>query len=142
MKFRKLRIAWSVTWGIVAVLLCFLWLRSFKSMDRLGGPISSTRIILIASINGHVLVNWPFHDWGYVWNMRSTSLNSKDAWPYFVDCDFRQLPDGFAMPQWFPVLVTLFLTASPWTLSRFSLRTLLVATTLLAVVLGLIVWLR
>ena len=55
MKFRKQRIAWSVTWGIVAVLLCFLWLRSFKSMDRLGGPISSTRIILIASINGHVL---------------------------------------------------------------------------------------
>ena len=29
MKFRKLRIAWSVAWGVVAVLLCVLWVRSY-----------------------------------------------------------------------------------------------------------------
>ena len=28
-KFRKLRIAWSVGWGLVAVLLCVLWVRSY-----------------------------------------------------------------------------------------------------------------
>ena len=26
---RKLRIAWSVAWGVVAVLLCVLWVRSY-----------------------------------------------------------------------------------------------------------------
>ena len=33
MKHRKLRIAWSVAWGIVAVLLIALWVRSY-SVER------------------------------------------------------------------------------------------------------------
>ena len=33
MKFRKLRIAWSVAWGAVAVLLCALWVRNYWSGD-------------------------------------------------------------------------------------------------------------
>ena len=31
MKHRKLRIAWSVAWGIVTVLLCVLWVRSYDT---------------------------------------------------------------------------------------------------------------
>jgi hypothetical protein len=54
------------------------------------------------------------------------------------------------VPGWFPVSISMLLAALPWMrltwlrqLSfRFSLRTLLIATTLVAVVLGLIVWLR
>ena len=33
MKHRKLRIAWSVAWGVVAVLLCVLWVRSYWKSD-------------------------------------------------------------------------------------------------------------
>src|SRR4051794_7311826 len=33
MKYRKLRIAWSVTWGIAAVLLIALWVRSYWIVD-------------------------------------------------------------------------------------------------------------
>src|SRR5690349_10312841 len=33
MKYRKLRIAWSVGWRIVAVLLCVLWVRSYWWAD-------------------------------------------------------------------------------------------------------------
>ena len=29
MRFRKLRIAWSVVWGLAAVLLIVLWVRSY-----------------------------------------------------------------------------------------------------------------
>src|SRR4051794_36442298 len=29
MKFRKLRIAWSVAWGVACVLLILLWVRSY-----------------------------------------------------------------------------------------------------------------
>lgn len=36
--------------------------------------------------------------------------------------------------------VAFLLAAAPWVPTRFSLRTLLIATTLVAVVLGLIVW--
>src|SRR5262245_23954492 len=28
-RYRKLRIAWSVAWGVVVVLLCVLWVRSY-----------------------------------------------------------------------------------------------------------------
>ncbi len=36
MKHRKLRIAWTVAWGIVAVLLLVLWIRSYWTYDIFG----------------------------------------------------------------------------------------------------------
>ncbi len=36
MRFRKLRIAWSVFWGLAAVLLVVLWVRSYWWVDQLG----------------------------------------------------------------------------------------------------------
>ena len=50
----------------------------------------------------------------------------------------------FVVPYYFPFLLTSSLSLAPWVRylpGRFSLRTLLIATTLVAVVLGLIVWL-
>jgi hypothetical protein len=48
------------------------------------------------------------------------------------------------VPYWFLVILSAFITAVtgwlPWKRWRFSVRTLIVATTLVAVVLGLIVW--
>ena len=32
-RFRKLRIAWSVGWGVLAVLLIVLWVRSLVGTD-------------------------------------------------------------------------------------------------------------
>jgi hypothetical protein len=49
---------------------------------------------------------------------------------------------GMAMPFWFPVLLTAFgatVTLIPWS-RRFSLRTLLIATTLIAFVLGAVIY--
>ena len=48
---------------------------------------------------------------------------------------------GLAVPYWWLVWPTSLLVMLPWIHWRFSLRTLLIATTLVAVVLGLIVWL-
>jgi hypothetical protein len=53
-----------------------------------------------------------------------------------------RLPPLLFAPYWFPVLISGVLAAVPWIRWRFSLRTLLIATTIIAVVLGLIVWLR
>ena len=47
------------------------------------------------------------------------------------------------MPHWFPLLILIAFATMPWVRYvgwRFSLRTLLIATTIIAVVLGLIVW--
>jgi len=48
-----------------------------------------------------------------------------------------------SLPFAFPLLAAVGLAIAPWATgpTRFSLRTLLIATTLVAVVLGLIVWL-
>jgi hypothetical protein len=56
---------------------------------------------------------------------------------------FGRLPNGLYVPHWFLVLLATTFATLPWIRYfewRFSLRTLLIATTLVAVVLGLIVW--
>ncbi len=56
-----------------------------------------------------------------------------------VDHTPQSIPYG---PHWIVALVAALVGALPWALKirRFSLRTLLIATTLVAVVLGLAVW--
>jgi hypothetical protein len=49
----------------------------------------------------------------------------------------NSVSQGFAVPCWFCVGITALLSAGPWLTYRFSLRTLLIATTLVAVLLGL-----
>src|SRR5689334_19264816 len=38
LRFRKLRIAWSVFWGLACVLLIVLWVRSYWCSDVFNGP--------------------------------------------------------------------------------------------------------
>jgi hypothetical protein len=53
---------------------------------------------------------------------------------------FVRRSTGIAIPYWSLALVTGCSAALPWFTYRFSLRTLLIATTLVGVVLGLAVW--
>src|SRR3954453_9683000 len=46
MKFRKLRIAWSVFWGVAAVLLVVLWVRSYWQKYTLVIPRHGATIYL------------------------------------------------------------------------------------------------
>ena len=43
MKYRKLRIAWSVAWGVVAVLLIVLWVRSYWWAEVVLVPLTDRR---------------------------------------------------------------------------------------------------
>jgi hypothetical protein len=140
MKLRKLRLAWSVACGIACVLLIVLWVRSYWWMEQLSGPLSRTRILVVGSIEGGLLVQVPFHDWGYIWKVRSNSLKSGGRSSFRFGSEFRRIPEGFCLPHWSLVVLYATLAAVPWLRWRFSLRTLLIATTAIAVVLGLIVW--
>jgi NADH:ubiquinone oxidoreductase subunit 3 (subunit A) len=79
--------------------------------------------------------------------------------PGFSDDDSGRQPDGlwfqvlrysppaqtyFLIPLWFLILLVATAFALPWTrwFKCFSLRTLLITTTLVAAVLGLVVWLH
>ena len=153
MNYRKLRIAWSVGCGILCVLLIVLWVRSYNRGDILQAPVSTTRGIGFTSLRGWVKFS-SFRTTGNgSWRMSSQHADEAMR-PYGEFFEAQQnhwkfgthmLKGTYAimMPHWF-ILLTAPLAGVPWInrSKRFSLRTLLIATTLVAVVLGLIVWLR
>ena len=150
MKHRKLRIAWSVAWGIVAVLLVALWVRSHWYAND-AGYVRRGDLFGVESACGSIR---PFinagvaatsrNDWFYS-NESLAKSNHSFEHPIF-GWDGADYPATFMayFPHWLPALLLASVAAAPWITwsNRFSLRTLLIATTLVAVGLGLIVWLR
>src|SRR4051812_15297253 len=58
MRYRKLRIAWSVGWGLAAVLLIVLWVRSYWCRDTFSGPSSKSGCTFFFSQNGEIQYLW------------------------------------------------------------------------------------
>src|ERR1041385_2708148 len=56
MRFRKLRIAWSVVWGLACVLLIVLWVRSYWRGDYLQKPYTGAGLFFVQSASGHIEV--------------------------------------------------------------------------------------
>src|SRR6476661_1986157 len=145
MRFRKLRIAWSVAWGLACVLLIVLWVRSYSRRDLVyyregttATGVSSEAGSLVAFRNSS-----PYHRFGFGWRLATfepdkfgDTSTSRFTW------DNSRSYKRAGVPNWFAVLAATTLAVCPWLRWRFTLRTLLIATTLVAVVLGLIVWLR
>jgi hypothetical protein len=153
MKFRKLRIAWSVGWGILAVLLIALWVRSYWSHDIVSWSWNLKQGIRIDAVSGGA--SFMYFDWrssGYTdlrpWGFTSLPQDEFQFFPISGEPDgdagflLQPLTDGYvaALPYWFLLLTCCTAGVIPWLKWRYRLRTLLIATTLLAVVLGLIVW--
>jgi hypothetical protein len=57
MRLRKLRIAWSVVWGAIAVLLIVLWLRSYYRTEYVERVVNVNR--LYASGTWERILNLP-----------------------------------------------------------------------------------
>src|SRR4030095_6915172 len=71
-KHRKLRIAWSVTWGVVAVLLCVLWVRSYQATDIVIGQSFSTTTNIIINRGSITLQNTVLdNNSPFVWRVQS-----------------------------------------------------------------------
>ncbi len=153
MKHRKLRIAWSLAWGIVA-LLVGLWVRSSRISDIVFIPISSPPSAIIASAPGEICVGIDkTYSGGSEWETEETELmrlpSRTPHAKYFIGNwgRFAYINDAggaaVLIPDWFLIFAATAFSAAPpvrWS-NRFTLRTLLVATTLVAIGLGLIVWL-
>jgi hypothetical protein len=153
-----LRIAFSTTCGIACLLTCLLWVRSFWKEESLDHrTFTEGRIYGISSTYGTIRLFYgtDIHlvkpGWSPQWRVSSQwhdnpglTAEEKEIIRKHSSKQFRWriLPSGFYVkaPYW---LITLLIAASgvvPWFRWRFSLRTLLIATTLVAVVLGIIVW--
>jgi hypothetical protein len=154
--FRKLRIAFSTACGIACVLLIVLWVRSYWWNDMAYCPLNSTpRMLSVFSLRGRILIaaHVPVDDddlmksrdpaWGwepqYVGNLVPLEDEEEKPRPLF---EFRILLNGIHIefPHWFAILIAVAVAVATWIRFRFSLRTLLIAMTLVAVVLGLAIW--
>jgi hypothetical protein len=139
MRFRKLRIAWSVVCGIACVLLIVLWVRSYRVLDEAGGPISTAYLISFLSTNGRLEVAISAGSASEFASERNWGFGSyPEPTTYTYDRNYGYM----LLPYWLAILSTIGLGVVPWYASHFSLRTLLIATTLVAVVLGVVVWLN
>jgi hypothetical protein len=124
------------------VLLCVLWVRSYRqvhTLDNLYGyriDVRQGKLYLGERIQPSI------------GPIRPTALPLWAAATRFVvTMAPTRVVRVASFPLWTPVVIGSLLAAAPWILPlsrlrRFSLRTLLIATTLVAVVLGLVVWLR
>jgi hypothetical protein len=142
MRFRKLRIAWSVVWGVVAALFLVLWVRSYWSFDVLERA-SSKSYVEVRSNCGAIYTDFQNPP------PLPPPLGRDPAWMFTVYPASRGLHPTlaaeslFSIPYWSGALVSGLLITAPWTARlrwRFTLRTLLIVTTAVATVLGLIVW--
>jgi hypothetical protein len=159
--FRGLRIAWTVMFGILCVLLIALWVRSYWICDGVIGHISDTRLVAFDSFSGALSLStsvWPslppaFTDYE-PWKLNSLHVDEEEeTWFAREDVDERwafylAMPpnqeSGILAPYWFLVLLAAALAAAPWVQRlnwRFSVRTLLIAITLVAVGLGTVIYL-
>jgi hypothetical protein len=128
---RGLRIALSAVFGIVCVLLIALWVQSYWWQDCVTFNYSNSGCLRVYSVQGRIATQRK----GFAWS---------DQWLNFHESRLvgPQIFTEFTIPYWCCVLLSAMLAVIPWLpWSRsFSLRTLLIATTLIAVLLGLAVW--
>ena len=134
---RKLRIAFSVACGIFSVLLIALWARSYYRCDS----FHVGRELQITSLRGKLYVDGQFHmsESRFVANVPGISWSEYSN--RFYHGGVTAFGKSSTIPVWLPILLVMIFATVPWTLQspRYSLRTLLIATTLVAVVLGLFV---
>jgi hypothetical protein len=150
MRFRKLRIAFSATCLIACVLLIVLWVRSYQRIDFICSPLNRNQGMWGQLMLGMMSVGTTAYPPSQIHTIKLDSEQTKLS----ADRYYRLYPYGFGarstakstfvvFPFWLAVVCSAALGTVPWIRQlrwRFTLRTLLIATTLVAVVLGVIVY--
>lgn len=155
--YRWLRVAVSAVLLIPSLLLGILWLRSYEkhlhtqgrnAQYRLGdvrGYIDSDkRLYQFRSETGAIILSAVYPEPGKRGGWKSYPIENRAIGFGFESMKMNRF-SAVCIPYWFICLAALSLVVTPWlpwqkVRWRFSLRTLLVVTTLIAMVLGLVVW--
>jgi hypothetical protein len=153
MRFRKLRVAWSVLWLAICLLLAFCWHRydgrtesgQFFIWQQSGVGFLVSEGTASVKFGKSPEVMLLLHEL----RLDSVSFISHDlSRPIPPPEPVRTQPRprfywelGYVRaPFWFWITIAAVIGAAPWTRPRFSLRTLLIAMTVCAAILGLAVW--
>ncbi len=140
--FRGLRIAVSAVCLIVCGLFGVMWVRSYKVMEIaiIRNPTATVRGVLLLLKDGQMVFSF--------FTPGPAALEFEhvrdDAEASVLGFRWRQTQTELtvAIPYWFPILLSAASASAPWIpwSKRWGLNTLLIATTLVAVLLGLIVY--
>jgi hypothetical protein len=152
MGYRKLRIAWSVVWGGLALLLIVLWVRSYWNYYAIAYIDSQSGAVGVFFYRGsiglelnYVSAPPPFAQW---WDFKSIPFSEDlpvDAGKRIVDgmqLRFYRITHstGAVFPIPLVAMVAVALAAVPRLYYRFTLRAMLLATTFVAIALGVAVY--
>jgi hypothetical protein len=145
MRFRKLRIAWSVVCAVACLLLVVLWARSYADSTSKEILVTPTCRFYLHSVQGTLALERWYRE-----------FIGREVMPIYQKSDLLRLttnagvyvqrssPTGtiesVSISYWLLILADIIIAAVPWIRWRFTLRTLLIATTLVAAVLGLTVY--
>jgi hypothetical protein len=154
---RGLRIAVSSVCGIVCLLLVVLWVRSYWREDFITAPGDGSQ--RVASEHGWLTIRWKdkragsnrSSEWSFVsisteereelFKRNESRFRGRQGRYVRPTFQFRIIDSGAVQFHYFlPTLVFAALTVIPWLPWKFSLRALLIANTLVAVQMGLMVW--
>jgi hypothetical protein len=143
---KYLRIAVTALSLTACVLLVALWVRSYRHIVLGNGPIWGTTGISVGVLPGHI--SWSLTDSPQInWNFKTESVEDYVAVFKSLGREFHFI-SGFRLHErsgYFPIWFLIVLVGTPAILlwipyrRQFSLRTLLIATTLVAVGLGILV---
>jgi|1186.fasta_scaffold479414_1 hypothetical protein len=149
---RYLRILVSAFCGLGCVLLIVLWVRSYTRVEDIGGRFAGI-VFRVVSVRARLVTNFalvPPSERGLSFDVNSELNNNTEAHDRDLSEISNKLGFGFfqepspcvIVPHRFAAFIAATLAAMPWIRwsKRFSTRTLLIATTLVAVVLGSIMW--
>lgn len=132
---RCLRIAASVFFAVVTVALCVLWVRSYQ-WNGFFYRVDNGNLTTIGLNKGQVYLT---HSHGMAQPSFSRGWSYRGVRAALPATTSKQRLSWVCPFSIFTTVATVGVIA-PWIRNRFSLRTLLIATTLVAVVLGLGVW--
>lgn len=157
MNHRKLRIACSAFCGLAVLLFIALWVRSAWRFDSIGWYSASDHYYSLFSQRGHITFLSGYNPNAGI-RGATFALNHVALVP-FVDSSSEPTMSNYfgvrwysshgtqafretilATPHWLAAVLAASCGVLPWLGVRFSLRTLLIATTQVAVVLGLVAY--
>src|SRR5262245_36091813 len=149
-RFWWLRFAASAAFVMLCLLIAASWVRSYWAYDTLTLVQPKTPVYYgVGAAQGVLMFVLPtdktllakFREWQWQLNtltFQSIALPTKFGFAFFRDSTEVDL----AVPHWFALLLSAALAALPWLRFRFSLRTMLIVTTLIALLLAIAAWFR
>jgi hypothetical protein len=100
MRFRKLRIAWSVAWGILCLLLIALWVRSYWWCDIAEVAFNKSSVFSVMSKSGDFRCS-KYSTSKAEWRMRSIDMGVIQSRLGWNPTGFYWRGDLVQVPYWF-----------------------------------------